>query len=436
MKFTFLLLSCLASVFSFSFESASAAIYYVSPSGSGTQCTLSSPCSLSTGIGRPSPGDEVALLDGVYQETLYIRKGGTGSAPVVVRAVNSRKAVIQLSSGPLGRVWASYVTVRGIVFDGQQSGGNKGALRVGAGGEVTLPEAVHHVVLEDICVRNTRAAGISITSGEHDIIVRDSLIQSTGHYEFWGEAFYLGSKYYSDQTVYNLEIYRNEAVGFTENALEAKKFSHHFSVHDNIFRNQVLFTDYGGDLAEGNDGTVTLDGHSHIVYNNILYSNKCGMAVFVVEPEANTRIFNNVVYNGVAPGTYAVRMKDWSKTFPSGQYPPSQVYNNTFYNLVSHNVGSLNSSILIVKNNLGINLAGNLGAAQTHSSLFINASTGDFRLVAGSPAIDQASSAPYSTTDFDGRTATGACRDFGAYEYFSQGPPLAPKGLRVVDVTD
>jgi len=434
MKFKLLLLSCLAILLPLSFESGWATTYYVSPSGSGTACTLSSPCPLSTGIGRPSAGDEVALLDGIYKETLYIQKGGSASAPVVVRAANSRKAIIQLSNGPLGRVWANYVTVRGIVFDGQYSGGNKGAFRVGSGGEVALPEPVHHVLVEDICVRNTRAAGISITSGEHDIIVRDSLIQSTGHYEFWGEGFYLGSKYYADQTVYNLEIYRNEATGCTENILEAKKYTHHFSIHDNVFHNQVLWSDYGGDPAEGNDGTVTLDGHSHTVYNNVLYSNKCGMAAFVVEPEANTKVFNNVVYNGIAPGTFAIRMKDWSKTFAAGQYPPSQVYNNTFYNLVNHNVGTLNASLLIVKNNIGINLAGNLSASQTTASLFVNAAAGDFRLVAGTAAIDQANSAPYSSTDFDGRAPTGNCRDFGAYEFFAQGAPLAPKGLKVVNV--
>ncbi len=432
MKFKLLLLSCLASSFPLLFESAWATTYYVSPSGGGSQCTLSSPCSLTTGLSLPRPGDEVALMDGVYKETLYIRKGGTASAPVVVRAANRRKAIIQLSNGPLGRVWANYVTVRGIVFDGQYTGGNKGAFRVGDGGETTLPERVHHVVVEDICVQNTRAAGISITSGEHDIIVRDSLIQSTGHYEFWGEGFYLGSKYYADQTVYNLDIYRNEAVGFTENALETKKYTHHVSVHNNVFRNQVLWSDYGGDPAEHNDGTVTLDGNSHTVYNNILRSNKCGMAAFVVEPEANTQVYNNVVYDGVAPATYAIRMKDWSKTYPSGQYPPSAVFNNTFYHLVSSSVGTLNPSLLIVKNNIGIDLAGNLSSSQTTASLFVNAAAGDFRLVAGCAAVDKAVSAPYSSTDFDGRTATGSYRDFGAYEFFTASAPAAPQGLRVV----
>jgi hypothetical protein len=437
MKFRLLLLPLVVLfIFSLAGNPLLGASYYVSPSGAGTSCTLSAPCSLTTGLGKPGPGDEVVLLDGIYKGTLYIRRGGTSTAPVVVRALNTHKAIIQNPSGPLGRVWANYVTVRGLVFDGMKTGGNRGAVRVGAGDEVTLPAPVHHVILEKIWVKNTRAAGISITTGENNIVVRDSVIESTGHQEFWGEAFYLGSKYNADQTVYNIEIYRNEARGFTENALETKRYSRNVTVRNNIFHHQVLFKDYGGDPAEGNDGTITLDGHSHTVYNNILHSNKCGMAVFVVEPEANIKVYNNIVYNGISPGTYAVRMKDWSKSFPTGKYPPSQVYNNTFYKLVNHSVGSLNSSILIVRNNLGIDLSGNLSASQTTSSLFMNSAAGDFRLVSGCAAIDRASSSPFTSTDFDGRGTTGSYRDFGAYEYFTAGPPRAPSGLKVVNASN
>jgi len=438
MKCRLVLLLCLAvSVAAFS-ETISAKSYYVSPSGSGSQCTLASPCSVTTGLAKPSAGDEVVFLDGTYKQTVYVKKGGSSTAHVVVRALNRHKAVVRVTNGPLARVWANYVTIRGIVFDGGKTGGNKGAFRIGAGEETSLPGPVHHVIVEDVVVRNTRAAGIIITSGEHDIIIRNSRIESTGHYEFWGEAFYLGSKYYSNQTVYNLEIYRNEVVGFTENGLEAKKFSRNFDIHDNIFRNQVLWADYGGDKSEGNDGTITLDGHSHKFYNNVLHSNKSGMGVFVLEPEANHRVYNNIIYNGVAPASSAIRMKDWSKTWSKGQHPPTLVYNNTFYNLPNHDVAKVNSSILVIKNNLGINCDGNLPKSKTVASLFKNCSAGDFRLVAGSAAIDQARSAPYSPVDFDGRPTSGSCRDLGAFEYFTgvDSLLLAPTRLRVVSIQE
>jgi hypothetical protein len=46
---------------------AEAATSYVAPSGSGTTCTQTSPCSLNTGLNQAQAGDEVVLTDGVYQ---------------------------------------------------------------------------------------------------------------------------------------------------------------------------------------------------------------------------------------------------------------------------------------------------------------------------------------------------------------------------------
>ncbi|HXK58882.1 MAG TPA: hypothetical protein PLP42_03215 [Acidobacteriota bacterium] len=422
--------------------------YYVSPSGGGEACTLESPCSLTTGLSKPRPGDEVVLLDGVYSDPMIIKRGGALHAAVTVRAANKWRAVVRVPNGILGRVWASYVTVSGIVFDGAKTGGKQGAVRVGAGDEIKLPEPVHDVILEYLHIRDVRAAAISITSGEHDIIVRHCQIERTGHEEFWGEGFYLGNKYDPSKTVYNLDIYFNNVQGFTQNGLETKKHSRHVKVHHNYFQGQVLWKVYGGDPKAGNEGTITIDGHSHEVYNNKLWNNECGMAVFVVEPEAGHKIYNNLVYNGRGRGDYAVRMKNWSKTWARGQFPPSQVFNNTFYGLPSHAVGSLDTSILTVKNNIGLDLEGNLMSGEISPGLFVNAANADFRPAAGSAAIDRCHTQPYSLMDYEERAIIGTCRDFGAFEFDPSGgasqnlkgkpaenrPPAAPKGLRTAEV--
>ncbi len=355
--------------------------FYVSPAGSGTDCSSASPCALATGLSKPGPGDQVILLDGIYTEPLFVVKGGAAQAPVVVRAANRWKAVVRVPNERLARVWASYVTLQDIRFDGVGTGGNRGAVRIGAGEEVSLPEPVHDVIVEHIHIMDVRAAGVSITSGEHDVIVRDSVIENTGRQEFWGEAFYLGNKTKPEQAVYNLEICGNIARGFTENAVETKKYSHNIRVHSNVFHNQVRWAEYGGDPERGNDGTITIDGHSNFVFNNRLFNNQCGIAAFVVEPEAGHRIFNNVVYDGVGKGEFAIRMKDWSKTWSPGEHPPSEIYNNTFYNLVNHAVGTLDPALLVVKNNIGIDLEGNISQAAAVASMFSNPAVGDFHLV-------------------------------------------------------
>jgi hypothetical protein len=412
-----------------------AAIYYVSPSGSGTTCSQSSPCALSTGLGKVAAGDEVVLLDGTYTSSLVVNKGGASGKHVVVRAQNNGKAIVRVTNARVGRVFASYVTVRGIVFDGGGTGGNRGGVRIGPGDETTLSSTVRDVIFENNVVKDMRAACVGITSGEYNIIVRHNTISRCGMREFWGEGLYIGNRTDPLQTVYNLEVYGNDVSGFTENAIETKKYTRNAVIRDNIFRNQVLFSDYGGDPAEGNDGTVQLDGHSISVYNNILYNNKAGMADFVVEPEAGIKVFNNIVYNGVSPSSAAIRMKNWSKSWPSKAYPPSQVYNNTFYNLVSHNCSSVDSSILIIRNNLGINLTGNIEISKVSSSHFQDAVKGNFRLKAGAIAIDYGALSPYANVDYDGKGVFGTCRDYGAFEY-GLSAPAPPSGLKVLSTNE
>jgi len=436
----------LAVVFICLIDPAFSTSFYVSPSGSGEECTQDSPCSLVTGLSRPQPGDEVVLLDGTYSESLIIRQGGAPDLPVTVRAANRWGAVVRVPDGILGRVWASYVTLSGVLFDGAETGGKKGGVRVGAGEEVDLPEPVHDVILEYLHIRDVRASAISITSGEHDIIVRNCQIERSGHKEFWGEGFYLGNKYDATKAVYNLDIYFNNVQGFTQNGLETKKYSHHVKVHDNYFQFQVPWKEYGGDPNAGNEGTITFDGHSNEAYNNRLWANECGIAVFVVEPDAGHKIYNNLVFDGRGRGDNAVRMKDWSKTWAPGEHPASEVFNNTFYNLPNYSVGTLNPTGLVVRNNIGLDLDGNLPSSQTVADLFRSAADGDFSLVAGSPAIDKADLEPFSATDVQAQAISGACRDFGAFEFATgtldfqkakpeQNPtPTAPTGLRKIEI--
>ncbi|MFB3906103.1 MAG: hypothetical protein ACE15E_21875 [Acidobacteriota bacterium] len=108
MKLLSIILASMA-IFIASFDPALSASYYVSPSGSGQECTPDSPCSLATGLSRPQAGDEVILLDGTYSQPLIIRQGGAPDLPVTVRAANMGAAVVRVPDGVLSRVWASYV---------------------------------------------------------------------------------------------------------------------------------------------------------------------------------------------------------------------------------------------------------------------------------------------------------------------------------------
>ena len=53
-------------LFFFSYSVIEAATYYVSSNGSGTTCSASTPCSLTSGISKLTPGDILYLKSGKY----------------------------------------------------------------------------------------------------------------------------------------------------------------------------------------------------------------------------------------------------------------------------------------------------------------------------------------------------------------------------------
>jgi hypothetical protein len=79
--------------------------HYVSPSGSGTQCTLAQPCALATGISRAQAGEAVVLLDGTYYAgEIDLPRSGAAGAPIVIRSQPGASAVLD-GADPTEFVW-------------------------------------------------------------------------------------------------------------------------------------------------------------------------------------------------------------------------------------------------------------------------------------------------------------------------------------------
>ena len=69
--------------------------YIVSPTGSGTACTLAAPCSLAEGLSRAQPGDEVALRGGVYYQGKFsLPRSGSAGEPIVIKRYGEETAVL------------------------------------------------------------------------------------------------------------------------------------------------------------------------------------------------------------------------------------------------------------------------------------------------------------------------------------------------------
>lgn len=104
---------------------------YVSPTGSGTACTVTTPCSLAEGLDQVQPGDAVVLRGGVYYEGgISLPRSGAEAAPIVIQGYAGETAVLDGAdpatftwSHQGGGVYHAGVTVAGthlVLADGER----------------------------------------------------------------------------------------------------------------------------------------------------------------------------------------------------------------------------------------------------------------------------------------------------------------------------
>ena len=320
-------------------HAASAASYYVSPKGSGSACTKTSPCSLKTGISKGRSGDEVVLLSGTYKTPFNTKHDG-----VLIRADQRHKAVLKHAKGHVdGKhiigIKHDKITIRGLRVDGERkAGANHGLIRF---------YTSRNVVIEDNIVENGAGELISIGGSRPNdsiskVIVRHNLLQGAGFNNEYGEGIYVG--YYQGKSVKvrDVEIYGNTLRLFSDNGIDVKPPTEDVRIHHNIFEDQV---ERGGKY--GNTGTLVMQGSGHEFHDNIIRNVIGGSAVLNVVSRGGNKIYNNVIRNSKKTAK-AVRSRG------SGNGSATTVTNNLFCNLSGTKVDT--GGKMTVRNNPGLDL--------------------------------------------------------------------------------
>lgn len=81
--------------------------YYVSPTGTGTACSIAAPCTLAEGIDQADEGEAVVLRGGVYYTgDIALPRSGTPGAPIVVRGYPGETAVLD-GADPATFTWVA-----------------------------------------------------------------------------------------------------------------------------------------------------------------------------------------------------------------------------------------------------------------------------------------------------------------------------------------
>jgi hypothetical protein len=206
----------------------------------------------------------------------------------------------------------------------------------------------------------------------------------------------------------------NDNVEFVNNDIHHNTCYGIYSGGDNNLYDGNRIHDNGAYGLHGYGSPSNVTFRNNFVYNNGSRADRPSTAVLIREGP-NNRLYNNVIYNqGMGGGGIEL-------TGSNGL-----IYNNTVYNVGSC-VDAHPGSSLTVKNNICYQTDGIIGLANASNNVdtdpgFVNASTGDFHLIANSPAKDAGVSLPEVPYDIDGNARpAGGAYDIGAYEYGATG---------------
>lgn len=220
---------------------ATAATYYVSPEGSGSTCSTSSRCSLTTGIGLMASGDTLILGDGTYNQRLTGVPSGVSGAYTYIRSEHDGGAIISDSTESTAVFYTygiHHVQVEGLKFESTATSG-------GLSGALFLDGASHHnkflrcAFVVTPCPTGQGAcsnrANITI-SGNYNLI-EDSWVWGGGRYKL---IFYGGDS--SDDTTGSYNIARRVVIrhdreysgGFNPQSAFAN-----YQGYNNVFQNVI-----------------------------------------------------------------------------------------------------------------------------------------------------------------------------------------------------
>ena len=443
-------LASLALVFLYP-NAVTAAEWHVATGGSGTG-TASAPFGrVQDALRVAQPGDSIAIGPGTFNERLASVRGGAAAQPIRIYAVKGRGTTVITNQGRVLTVTHPYVTVDGLVLDGQFGADDLVSVGSAATGftlrnsEVrrTSRDAIDLGPVTDVLIENSvihhalnAAGGRTDAHGIVGGAVRRLTIRNTEVHTFSGDAVQVdagrSAPGWTDVVIdgcrFWLEPLPSATNGFPagavpgENAVDTKASAAFARARITIrnteahgFQRGLINNMAAFNLKEHIDATI--DGVT--VFDSEI--------AFRLRAPALVRVQNSVVYS-VATG---VRYED--------DISDVRVWNTTFGRGISSAFTAASSagSTLDVRNFLMLGTAlpreakGSSNMA-VPAAAFVNAAADNYQLAAGAAAVDAGVSIPDVAVDRQGtKRPQGKAFDIGAFERVSSSPPN-PSGGEIV----
>ena len=389
---------------------ANAATFYVSPTGSdqnaGSQALPFK--TLGRGCQSLSAGDTLDVAAGTYAEALTdVIPAGADGAPVTIEAQDpasrpvlapsrtDRVVLIGTSQTP-NRAW---IVLDGLVFDGKR-------VKLDA---IKLTSGANHVTIRNGEVRNAPQQGILLSGAadhntfthlvvhdngssdlHHGIYVSasDNVIDGCEFYRNagWGVHVYDGSSApHADRNVIsNCRSHDNARTGTRGAGIGLYSGTGNEALNDRVWNNLGgILTDYGATDTR--------------IENNTVWGNRSNdparVGVYIGAASSNALVVNNIVGKNAGQG------------ITSASPGVTQIMNNLTFGNGADGIGTTGTQTTVAGNLIGVD------------PLLVDPANADYRLQAGSPAIDAGLPYPDTSPDCAGTARpAGLAWDLGAFE--------------------
>ena len=420
---------------------ASAATVYVAPGGTGNGSAASPFGRVTDALAVAVAGDEVVLGPGIYAEAIRTVRGGTSDQRIVIKAEQPGTAVLTTRGNTVLRVSHPFVTVQGLVVDGQYGAFDAVIVDSTAGNLLLQNTEVRHaskdcidirapggVVIEGALVHHCLNAAGGQTDA-HGIVagaVRDLTIRDTRVHTFSGDAVQVDPGRavpgWDRVTIERCQFWTEPLAapenGFAagtvpgENAIDTKALGTAARA-TLIVRDTEVWGFRGGLIT--NMAAFNIKENVNVSFDRVTVSNS-EIAFRLRGPGPNggawVRVQNTVVYDvttGVRYEDDIERVEIWNSTFGRDVFRAFQAASSSAAGVDVKNV------LFMGPPSSELAGASNLAAPAGH---FVDATQHDYRLRSTSPAIDAGISLTAVTTD-----RLGVARpmqrhwDVGAFEY-------------------
>ena len=431
-------------------SAANATEWFVVQGGSGTGAATAPFGRIRDGVNAARPGDTVTIGPGTYAESIASVRSGTATQRILIRSVNPGSVVVT-RSGRVLTVNHAYVTVDGLVLDGQY-GADDGVRVTASGTGFTLRNsevrrttkdaidmgAVHDVLIEHTSIHHALNAAGGRTDA-HGVVagaVRGLTIRGCDIYAFSGDGVQVDpgraapgwdNVIIEDSRIW-LEPLTTPENGFPlgavtgENAIDTKAAAGLPRAHITIrnvemwgFTNGLIANMAAFNLKENVDAVV--DGaivhHSNIAFR-LRGPGSTGNGAWV-------RIQNAILHDLA----YGFRYEDDIEHLRISNSTLGVNVTKPFHQASSSRAGLDVENLLLLAGGLPAEASGFSNMA-VDAAAFVNPAAHNYALADGSPAIDTGTSLAEVTHDVVGTARPqGIAYDVGAHEYAAGGgsPP-------------